>query len=57
MGGMKEKITLKYRGSGYIVQALENRIRPGVGVTLSPGQVEDLLLEAKRNHNLTVKIT
>lgn len=54
---MKEKITLKYRGSGYIVQALENRIRPGVGVTLSPGQVEDLLLEAKRNHNLTVKIT
>lgn len=52
---MKEKVTLRHRGNVYIVQSLENRIDPRVGVVLTESQVEDLLIEAKRG-NLTVKI-
>lgn len=52
---MKEKVTLKHRGNVYVVQSLENRVSPRIGVALTEGQVEDLLIEAKRG-NLTVKI-
>lgn len=52
---MKEKITLKHRGNVYVVQSLENRVAPRIGIALTENQVEDLLVEAK-NKNLTVKI-
>jgi hypothetical protein len=54
---LKEKVTLKTKGSTYIVVALENRIEPQVGYGLIAADVEDLLLEAKQYGRLTVKIT
>ena len=55
---MKEKITLKLRGTGvYEVIGLENRLEPTVGDYIVARNVEDLILEAKINKNLTVKIT
>ena len=57
MAKLKEKVTLKQKGSTYIVVALENRIDPQVGYGLIAADVEDLLLEAKVHGRLTVKIT
>lgn len=57
MAKLKEKVTLKTKGSTYIVVALENRIDPQVGYGLIAADVEDLLLEAKQYGRLTVKIT
>ena len=54
---MKEKITLKFKGSRYVVQSLENRMAPPVGTALTPESVESLLLEAKTGKVLTVKIS
>lgn len=54
---MKEKVTLRYQGGRYIVMSLENRMIPPINTAVSPENVERLLLEAKRNKNLKVKIT
>jgi hypothetical protein len=53
---VKEKIILKHRGTHYVVQSLENRVSPRIGMALSEDQVENLLLEAKIHKTLTVKI-
>lgn len=52
---MKEKIILKHSGNVYVVQSLENRVSPRIGIALTERQVEDYLVEAKQG-NLTVKI-
>ena len=58
MGAVKEKIVLKLRGTGvYEVIGLENRLEPTVGDYIVARNVEDLILEAKINKNLTIKIT
>ena len=54
---MKEKIVLKSRNNAYVVQSLENRVSPQIGSVLTLTQVEDLLIEAKRNQKLTIKIS
>ena len=53
---MKEKITLRYSGSCYIVEELQNRLVPRIGVALRPDSVQDLLTEAKNGGTLTVVI-
>jgi hypothetical protein len=57
MAKLKEKVTLKTKGSTYVVVALENRLEPQVGYGLIAADVEDLLIEAKVHGRLTVKIT
>lgn len=53
---MKEKIVLKYSGSRYVVQSLENRIEPRIGLALSKEDVDTLLIEAKVKKVLTIKV-
>jgi len=56
MTKLKEKIILKAKGSGYVVQSLENRIEPRVGIALAKEDIEKLLIEAKVSGALTVKV-
>ena len=53
---MKEKIMLRYRSCRYIVEELTNRLSPSINTAITPQTVEDLLVEAKINKNLSVVI-
>lgn len=53
---LREKIVLKYQGTRYVVQSLENRVEPRIGLALGKEDVEKLLLDAKVHGALTVKV-
>lgn len=53
---LREKIVLKYQGTRYVVQSLENRIEPRIGLALAKEDIDKLLLEAKVSGALTVKV-
>ena len=56
MAKLKEKIILKSKGDAFVVQSLENRLTPKIGIAITADAVEKLLLEAKVSGCLTVKV-
>lgn len=56
MADMKERVDITYKNGDYQIVGLTNRTEPRVGSYLNDKEVEDLILEAKRNGKLTVSI-
>lgn len=56
MASMKEKVDLSYKNGVYLVMGLVNRTEPCIGKVLETGDVDELILEAKRRGKLTVSI-
>ena len=53
---MRQKIDIKMKNGRYKVVGLSNRKEPYVGSVIEEKQLDELILEAKRNGELTVNI-